>query len=152
LCVHTCSLERIMFTHQLLVFNIIWSELFTFYSRSFIINFVKSIYNTEFIYNTDINTTFGIKNYLISSLVPFTYWHNSKYTCFMQFFSSNIKNTVDFMYIQICTKLWQFCIICNAYCNKFYNQKDFKDSREKSNYKDQINKMTIIAGFISYCL
>jgi len=24
------------------------------------------------------------------------------------------------------TKLWQFCTICNAYCNKFCNQKEFK--------------------------
>ena len=44
-------------------------KLFTFYNRRFIINFVKSTYNFEF---TD-NTTFGVKNYLISSLIPFTY-------------------------------------------------------------------------------
>jgi len=81
-------------------------ELFVFYNRNVIINFVISTFNTEF---TD-NTTFGIKNYLISSLILFTYWHSSKYTRSTQCFSSNIKNTV----VQTCTKLWQFCIICNA--------------------------------------
>jgi len=49
------------------------------------------------------NITFDVKNYLISSFIPFIYWHSSKYTCSAQFFSSNIKNTVDvykhFMYI-----------------------------------------------------
>ena len=44
-------------------------KLFTFYNRSFIVNFIKSTYNTEF---TD-NTTFDVKNYLIFSLLSFTY-------------------------------------------------------------------------------
>ena len=108
-------------------------KLFTFYNRSLILNFVKSTYNFEF---TD-NTTFGVKNYLISSLIPFTYWHNLKYTCFthtiyiltqlkvyvlhvmFQFEYKKHSWRFHVLYVQTCTKLWQFCIICNAYCNKF---------------------------------
>jgi len=60
-----------MFTHQLLVFNIIYKVRtihILYNNRPFTINFVKSTtikkHNTEF---TD-NTTFGLKNYIISSL------------------------------------------------------------------------------------
>ena len=70
---------KTMFTHQLLASNIIWNELFTFYNRNFIINFVKSTYNTEF---SD-NTTFGVKNYLISSLIPYTIYILTQFKVYM---------------------------------------------------------------------
>jgi len=80
-----------MLIHQLLIFKARIYFIFTFYNRRFIVNFVKSTYNSEFTNNT----IFGVKNNLISSLLLTQF----KIIIVHAMFQFDIKNTGDsFLY------------------------------------------------------